>query len=113
LQRKGSCTFAIVVTPVPQLAKTTFLAFGDSLTEGKPPSLRFQGVVVVPTRVPPVLDSADGYVDQLDAKLTNRYQDQTVTIFAEGYGGRTTGDDQDREREVLDQWQPDALLLLE
>jgi lysophospholipase L1-like esterase len=112
LARKGSCIFSVVVTPVPQLLKTTFMAFGDSLTEGKT-SLLMRGAIVIPTRVPPVFNSPVGYVTQLYAKLTERYQDQTITIIAEGYGGRTTGDDKDREREVLDEWKPDALLLLE
>jgi lysophospholipase L1-like esterase len=113
LQRKGTCSFSIVVTPVPQLAKTFFLAFGDSLTEGKPPSLRSQGAVVVPTRIPPVLDYADGYVDQLDSKLAGRYQDQTIAIIAEGFGGEETGIGKTRLVDELRQFNPEILLLLE
>jgi lysophospholipase L1-like esterase len=89
------------------------MAFGDSLTEGKT-TLLPRGAVVIPKREPfPVYNNDVSYVSQLDAKLTERYQDQEITIIAEGFGGRTTGDDKDREREVLDQWRPDALLLLE
>jgi lysophospholipase L1-like esterase len=110
--RKGSCMFSVVVTPIPLLSKTRFMAFGDSLTEGKL-SLLPQGVIVIPTRDPNVFNNEPGYVSQLDTKLTERYQDQTITIIAEGYGGRTAADDKDRAREVLDQWRPDAFLLLE
>jgi lysophospholipase L1-like esterase len=104
--------FSVVVTPIPQLSKTRFMAFGDSLTEGKT-SLLAQGAVVIPTRKPPVFNNDVSYVSQLNAKLTERYQDQEITIIAEGFGGRTAAADRDREREVLDQWGPDALLLLE
>jgi lysophospholipase L1-like esterase len=104
--------FSVVVTPIPLLSKTRFMAFGDSLTEGKT-TLLPRGAVVIPTREPPVYNSEVSYVSQLSAKLTERYRDQEITIIAEGFGARTTIDDKDREREVLDQWRPDALLLLE
>ena len=110
--RKGSCMFSVTVTPIPLLAKTRFMAFGDSLTEGKT-TLLPRGAVVIPKREPNVYNNDVSYVSQLSAKMTERYQDQEITIIAEGYGGRTAAGDRDREREVLDQWRPDALLLLE
>jgi len=110
--RKGTCMFSVVVTPVPLLSKTRFMAFGDSLTEGKT-TLRARGAVVIPTRIPSVFNSPDSYVSQLYPKLAERYQDQEITIIAEGFGGLAAADDTEREREVLDQWRPDALLLLE
>ena len=109
---KASCSFTVTVTPVPQLVKTSFLAFGDSLTEGKT-TLVFHGAVQVPPRDPPVFNSSVSYVEQLYVQLAARYQDQTVTIIAEGFGGQTTGEDKDRERAELDQFKPDAILLLE
>lgn len=109
---KGSCAFLVKVTPTPRLIKTTFMAFGDSLTEGK--TLTFQGVVTTPDRQPdPVFNSPVSYVTKLDALLAARYQDQIVTIIAEGYGGKSSDDDKTREREELDQFKPDAILLLE
>jgi lysophospholipase L1-like esterase len=110
--QKGSCMFSVVVTPIPLLSKTRFMAFGDSLTEGKT-TLLPRGAVVIPMRKPPVFNNDVSYVSQLYAKMTERYQDQEITIIAEGFGGLTAADDRDREREVLDQWRPDALLLLE
>jgi lysophospholipase L1-like esterase len=110
--RKGRCMFSVVVTPVPLLSKTRFMAFGDSLTEGKT-TLLPHSAIVIPTRVPSVYNSPVSYVSQLYPRMAERYQDQEITIITEGFGGRTTGEDKDREREVLDQWRPDALLLLE
>jgi len=110
--RKGSCMFSVVVTPVPLLSKTRFMAFGDSLTEGKT-TLSTRGAVVIPTRKPPVFNNDVSYVSQLYGKMAERYQDQEITIIAEGFGGLTAADDTEREREVLDQWKPDAVLLLE
>jgi lysophospholipase L1-like esterase len=110
--RKGSCMFSVVVRPIPLLSKTRFMAFGDSLTEGKT-SLAPRGAVVIPTRMPPVFNNDVSYVSQLYAKLSERYQDQEIAIIAEGYGARRTFEETDREREALDQWRPDALFLME
>ena len=114
--RKGSCTFTVIVKPVPQLVKTTFMAFGDSLTEGKEArTLVLRSGVFLPPRSPdpPVFNSPVSYVSQLYFKMTERYQDQSITIIAEGYGGRFAGEDKDRVRAELDRWKPDALFLLE
>jgi hypothetical protein len=100
--RKGSCMFSVVVTPVPLLSKTRFMAFGDSLTEGKT-TLLPRGAVVIPTRKPPVYNNDVSYVSQLYTKMAERYQDQEITIIAEGFGGLAAADDTEREREVLDQ----------
>jgi lysophospholipase L1-like esterase len=107
-QRKSSCTFSVMVTPVPQLLKTTFMAFGDSLTEGK--TLTGKGAVEVPGGI---VVFSPSYVEQLYAELTQRYQDQSIRIIAEGLGGRFTGDDKFRLPPILSQYKPDAVLLLE
>ena len=106
---KASCSFSVVVTAVPQLVKTTFLAFGDSLTEGKT-TLIGPGAVEVPSGI--VLFSTS-YVELLYSKLTDRYQDQSIRIIAEGVGGQITGEDKFRLADVLTQYKPDVLLLLE
>jgi lysophospholipase L1-like esterase len=110
--RRGVCNFSVTVTPIPQLSKTTFLAFGDSLTEGVL-RLTDRSGISIPNRNPPVFNTAESYVEQLYRKMASRYQDQTVTIIAEGYGGMKAIDDERRERDELDQFKPDALLLLE
>ena len=110
-QHKGSCTFSVIVTPIPQLAKTTFLAFGDSLTEGKTASL-LPTIVKVP---PNTTNFSTSYVEQLNTKLSQRYQDQTIILIAFGKGAEQAGEGKLRLR---DNWglfvpNPDAMLLLE
>jgi len=108
---KGRCTFSVTVTPTPRLLKTTFLAFGDSQTEGKPSSVVGPAVVVVANDG--ANNVAHSYVDDLDLKLTNRYQDQAVKIIADGLGGELTGEDKFRMFRAVDTYKPDSLLLLE
>jgi lysophospholipase L1-like esterase len=113
-QHKASCSFSVAITPAPLLTKTKFLAFGDSLTEGKP-SLTFRGIVKPAYSGPDqfTFNSPGSYVNQLDALFSARYQDQTITIIADGLGGLSADDDKFRERADLDEFKPEALLLLE
>jgi lysophospholipase L1-like esterase len=109
LAQKGSCTFQVVVSPVPRLEKTKFMAFGDSITEGKV-TLTTRGVVVVP---PGILNEAASYVNQLNSKFEARYLDQTITIIADGYGGERAGDGKLRLERDWPVYNPDALLVME
>jgi lysophospholipase L1-like esterase len=106
---KASCSFSVVVTLIPQLVKTKFMAFGDSLTEGKV-TLVGRGAVVVP---PNVFNTSASYVEQLNAKLVARYQDQTITVIADGRGAEEAGAGKLRLTGELSTYNPDALLLLE
>jgi lysophospholipase L1-like esterase len=108
-QHKTSCTFSVVVTRIPQLLKTKFMAFGDSLTEGKT-SLIARGAVVVP---PAIFNTSASYVEQLYPKLVARYQDQAITLVAEGKGDEEAGEGKIRLPGALAAFNPDALLLLE
>lgn len=112
---KGSCTFNVVVTPIPQLLKTKFMAFGDSITEGKT-SLRAPGIVV-PGQCPNpsgfCFNNSPSYVEQLSVKLAARYQDQATTLIAEGLGDEEAGQGKLRLPGLLSAYKPDALLLLE
>ena len=110
---KASCSFSVIVTPVPQLSKTTFLAFGDSLTEGKLAS--FLPTIV---RLPPNTNTTNfsaSYVEQLNTTLTQRYQDQTIILIAYGKGGEQAGEGKLRLRDTWGLFvpNPDAVLLLE
>jgi len=104
-QHKASCNFSVIITAVPQLLKTKFMAFGDSLTEGKN-----GGIVVVP---PGIFNTSISYVEQLSLKLSTRYSDQTVTVIAEGRGDEEAGQGKLRLPGALSAYNPDALLLLE
>jgi lysophospholipase L1-like esterase len=106
---KASCSFSVVVTQIPQLLKTKFMAFGDSMTEGKT-SLVAPGIVVVP---PGIFNTSVSYVEQLNAKLAARYQDQTTTVIAEGKGDEEAGEGKLRLPAALSTYNPDAILLLE
>jgi lysophospholipase L1-like esterase len=106
---KASCSFSVVVTPVPQLLKTRFMAFGDSITEGKT-SLVGSTAIEVPSGTS---NFGTSYVEKLYAKLAARYQDQTVTIIAEGKANEEAGEGKLRLSGALATYNPDALLLLE
>jgi lysophospholipase L1-like esterase len=108
LARKGTCTFSVVVTPAPTLAKTKFLAFGDSITQGKTAE-----TVVIKDADSKVVNLEFGYPNQLEQKLVARYQDQTITMIASGIGDEEAGEGKNRLPGVLDQFKPDVLLLLE
>jgi lysophospholipase L1-like esterase len=102
LARKASCTFGIVVAPVPRLEKTKFLAFGDSITEGKVGGGLSAGVIL-----------PGNYAERLATNLRGRYEEQTISMVNEGFGGERTGDGKWRLGPVLNQARPEVLLLLE
>jgi lysophospholipase L1-like esterase len=106
---KGSCTFSVVVTSVPQLLKTKFMALGDSITEGK---TRLIGPTIL--TVPDKHFNAGGsYPEVLNAKLSARYQDQTITMVTDGLGLEEAGEGKLRLQADWPLYNPDALLLME
>jgi lysophospholipase L1-like esterase len=107
--RKGSCTFSVVVTLVPRIERTKFLAFGDSITEGK----RTLGPRTIFTVPPNTHYEPGGYPDLLETKLTARYADQTITMIADGLGSEKAGAGKLRLEETWSMFNPDALLVME
>jgi len=101
LARKASCTFDVHVAPVPVIQKTKFMAFGDSLTEGK---IGFRGTD--PT-------TPFNYETLLQAKLALRYETQSITMVKEPQSGEKTGDGKWRFAPAFDQARPEVVLLLE
>jgi lysophospholipase L1-like esterase len=102
-RQASTCGFRVTVTAVPRLTELEFLAFGDSITEGKtspdPTTLR--------------LNLPDSYPNKLQAMLTARYIDQNPVVIPEGFGGeRVAGQAQTRFPAVLDKYKPDVVLLL-
>lgn len=78
-RRASSCTFTVIVViqlPPPVLSATRFVAFGDSLTEGKLSDGNVLG--------------ANSYPNDLKALLAARYTTQSFTILTEGCGGEPT-----------------------
>ena len=103
--RTDSCTFSVTVTAPPRIGATRFVAFGDSMTEGK---LALFGPLTIGDPGPAV-----GYVYKLKALLEGRYTAQQFSVTDEGLGGETTAAGRDRLPGVLIRDQPEVLLLLE
>lgn len=99
--RSASCTFSVTIAPpvpVPRLSATRFVAFGDSLTEGK-----LSDSLISPSPYPLKLRDA----------LRSRYTAQTVTVVNSGVGGERAVDGARRLPGVLAAEAPDVVLLLE
>jgi lysophospholipase L1-like esterase len=98
----ASCSFSVVVEAIPQIAKTKFLAFGDSITQGTTspaPSLL-------------IYNPADAYPLKLQRLLAARYQDQAIVMTNAGKAGEKIDDGRARLSGVLDANDPQVLLLL-
>lgn len=122
LQRQSSCNFNITVRSTPTIAKTTFVAFGDSITDGVK-SDPWISVLWRPEWRLFRLGEPHSYPYKLNTLLGNRYTAQTLTINNEGWGGETastTWDPKDgrpvgevRLNTVLQTHNPQVLLLME
>ena len=88
----ASCSFSATVFP------TRFVAFGDSITEGKLAT----GEII-----------AGSYPANLRTLLVNQYGDQTIDVVNEGLGGETASAGVGRLPGVLSRDNPQVLLLLE
>ena len=102
--QSAACSFRIRVVAPPRLRFSRFLAFGDSITEGK----------VSPT--PTVLMQIafpGAYPERLQEMLSARYTAQTVDVLNRGVGGERLARGRTRLPGVLDADRPDVLLLLE
>lgn len=100
--RTASCSFSVIVEGIPQLAKTKFLAFGDSITAGT--------TSPAPTLL--VLSAEDAYPLKLQRMLGERYQDQTIVVINSGKAGEKIDDGRSRLSGVLNANDPQVLLLL-
>ena len=98
--RTTSCSFSVTVTRPPQLAATLFMAFGNSITEGKN---SFSAPVPIP------------YPAALKTLLAGRYATQAnvLTVMNRGFGGERTQDGAARLPGELDALHPEVLLLEE
>ncbi|HXW03725.1 MAG TPA: GDSL-type esterase/lipase family protein [Vicinamibacterales bacterium] len=100
----AGCSFPVSVTRTPTLAWTRFLAFGDSITEG------------VTSPAPELLTrlaTPEAYPGQLQQMLAARYTAQEITVLNRGIAGERLAEGVRRLPRVLDEDQPDVLLLLE
>jgi lysophospholipase L1-like esterase len=110
----ASCSFTVTVTPpLPQLQKTNFLAFGDSMTQGEvtnPAST--SDVNGFPAFTLQIVPSA-AYPRQLQMQLASRYTQQVIQMTNAGIGGETATQGAQRFPGVLSSLRPEVVLLLD
>jgi len=102
--RTATCLFPVTVTHVATLAKTRFVAFGDSITEG---------VVSPAPMFLMALALHDGYPDELQSRLSSRYPLQNVVVVNRGISGEKLSQGVDRLPGVITADRPEVVLLLE
>lgn len=99
---QASCTFPVTVRTSHTIAKTKFMAFGDSITYG--------AVSLAPLLM---LDGPETYPFKLEQMLRQRYVGQSIVVTNHGKGGDQTNQAVLRLPSELDAERPDVLLLLE
>jgi lysophospholipase L1-like esterase len=106
LSRSATCSFSVSVAVTPKIRYTKFLAFGDSMTEGKvsasPSTL---SLFSAPT--------PESYPSQLQPMLNNRYTAQSITVTNVGIAGMQAVNERDRLDNHLRSLRPEVLLLME
>lgn len=99
---RASCEFGVTVRVSRTIAKTRFVAFGDSITQG--------AVSLAPLIM---LGPPDTYPFKLEQMLLERYPSQSIVVVNEGIGGEDTRGGARRLPQVLQADNPEVLLLLE
>lgn len=113
IQITSSCSFAITVTVPPRISRTSFLAFGDSITAGE---VTVPVTTALATGEPvfkQIVVPASSYPTVLDRLLDARYLAQTPTVTNAGKPGEQTVDSLIRFRSLLATGRPEVLLLLD
>jgi acyl-CoA thioesterase-1 len=101
--RQASCTVGVTVRVSRPLARTRFVAFGDSITQGQVRSIGFTTVV----------EPLESYPYKLEQILRSRYPAQDVRVVNSGYGGEVPADGVARLPGVLDAEHPEVLFIQE
>jgi lysophospholipase L1-like esterase len=90
--RTATCGFSVTVTAPPRLARTRFLAFGDSITWGEDGRIS-SSALAAPTLRPRVqFPIAETYPGALSGLLSARYTAQSPTILNAGKPGEAVTD---------------------
>jgi lysophospholipase L1-like esterase len=101
--RSGTCGFSVTVSAAPELSSIRFVAFGDSITQG----------TTSPDPTTLLLSLTESYPYKLQALLSARYIDQTITVLNRGKAGEFAyRSGMTRLPGVLDADKPQVLLLL-
>lgn len=103
--RAATCQFRVRVVSGLGLSRTSFLAFGDSITEGK---------IATTWNALTLVGPGFSYPAQLLQVLTERYPAENIVVVNEGVGGETTNGGLERLPDTLGQHPTaDVMLLLE
>lgn len=98
-RRTATCTFQVTVNKAPRLQFTKFLAYGDSLTEGKlypsgPTCTNLTAVhgpgTILKDQLLPLCEFPTSYTGTLRGLLHSRYAAQIFDVRNDGLGGETT-----------------------
>jgi lysophospholipase L1-like esterase len=98
LTRQGSCSFSVTITVTPRISKTKYLAFGDSITNG---------------RCGPPPGQCPTYASRVEELLVARYTAQTFTVNNRGVNGETTAEGERQLPSELAKYRPEVLMLME
>jgi lysophospholipase L1-like esterase len=116
LNRQATCGFTVSVARIPTLQRTSFLAFGDSVTAGEVsvPTGAGPNVLGFPPFTLAVVPSAS-YPTQLQALLRTRYitQQSAIVVTNSGVPGERATVGAQRLPGVMSQVRPEVVLLLE
>jgi lysophospholipase L1-like esterase len=115
LNRTASCSFNVTVSRIPQIQRTTFLAFGDSITQGEvtvPVGGSLFGAQGLFTKQ--VIVTSAAYPTVLARTLMGRYSAQAASISVANYGvaGEKAINARNRLITALNVVRPDVVLLL-
>ncbi len=116
----ATCSFEIevkLVTRVPRLSATKFVAFGDSITEGVTSTcIRTTSVMTFAETMlvlPRAANDPWTYPNVLQGRLRAAYPTQTPAVINRGQGGESVADGAARISGVLSSDAPEVLLLQE
>ncbi len=121
-QQTAACTFTVTVSGPPHLSATSFVAFGDSITEGVlNPQCPTLSVALQPFDVRAderrllemSVNNPTSYPTKLQTLLTARYAAQAVAVINEGQAGEGVAGGLIRLPTVLAADRPQVLLLEE
>ena len=109
LNRTATCVFPVSIGRTATIAKTKFVAFGDSITVGVVTDVNPSG------NPPYILRDVpnDAYPAVLQRLLAARYPSQTITVANEGKGGERAVDGVSRAFTVFNQYRPEVALIMD
>lgn len=104
-RQQAACSFQVTLRAITSRA-TTFLAFGDSVTEGEN-GIEGPGIHTA------FLDLAHAYPTLLQSMLRTEFPTQNIRVINEGLGGERASEGAARLPSVLNRHRPDSILVLE